>query len=352
MLHIRSSNSISGPNTSNRNIINSFLSKHYTFGVLVHDPVKGFFKNLFTVFSLVKQIKNFNPDVVHVSGLQRAGFEAVIAARFCRKKVLLTVRGSSTDAITFNKKFLYGKIIEPVTLKLSHKIYAVCDAMAKRSYIQKYSNGRLLETIHNCAPIIDYAAIRPYGLREKYKINSTDILIAIVGRMIYDKGITFINEAIKKGSYENVVFVFIGYGPLIEQTNIDLSELISQNRVIILGHQPEVIPILKECDIFLFATLHENLSNALLEACSLKLAVIATDVGGNPEVIEDGYNGLLIPPENSEAILTAISTLVLDENMRRVLGNNAARTMVEKFSQYELLEKLSRVYSDLIKQHM
>jgi len=347
LLHIRARNQISGPNVSNRIIYQSALSEKFQFGYLEHNPVKGIFKNLMTIPTLIKQIKTFNPDIVHVSGLLRSGFEAVIAARLCRKKVLLTIHGSATDAIVFNKKFLYGKVIEPLTLRLSHKVYAVCDAMAKRDYIRKHTKGRLINTIHNIAPAIDKDAIIPFGLREKYNIDKDTVVVTIVGRIIYDKGITFVADAIKKVNAENIVFVFIGDGPYLSVLSDNLSNEILNNRVLMLGKQENVLSILKECDVFLFATLHENLSNALLEACSMGLAVIATNVGGNREVIRDGYNGVLIPPANSYEIEKAVKLLASNKTLRKKFGKNALNTMEEDFSQEKLLKKLEPVYKEL-----
>lgn len=347
MLHVRSRNQISGPNVANNIIYNSFLNDNFNFGFLEHNPPKGIKNNLTIIKHLMAQIKTFNPDIVHVSGLLRSGFEAVVAARLCRKKVLLTIRGSSTDAIVFDKKFMYGKIIEPLTLRLSHKVYAVCDAMANREYIRKHTKERLIGTIHNSAPTIDKDTIAHFGLREKFNIGKETVVVAIVGRMIYDKGVTFVADAIKKIKKRDIVFVFIGDGPYLSELSDILSDEMLDNRVLMLGKQNNVLSILKECDIFLFATLHENLSNALLEACSMGLAVIATNVGGNPEVIRDAYNGVLIPPTDSDSIEMAVTLLAGDMTLREKYGKNALKTMEEDFSQTKLLKRLEQEYKEL-----
>lgn len=173
-------------------------------------------------------------------------------------------------------------------------------------------------------------------------------MIAIVGRMVYDKGITYIIEAISRIQDKNIIFIFIGDGALIEDMKISLSNEIVDKRVILLGKQNNVLSILNECDIFLFATLHENLSNALLEACSIGLAVIATSVGGNPEVIKHGYNGLLIPPANAEEIVKSIHYLAENESVRQLFGMNAKKTIEDEFSQKFILSKLEKVYDDLL----
>lgn len=347
MLHVRALNQISGPNVSNRIIYESALSEKFHFDFLEHNPAKGILDNLMIIPSLIRQIRRFNPDIVHVSGLLRSGFEAVIASRICRKKVLLTIRGSSIDAIEFNKKFLYGNIIEPLTMRLSHKVYAVCNAMANRDYVRKHTKGRMVNTIHNIAPDIKMEEIEPFGLRKQYGIDNDTVVVAIVGRMVYDKGLSFVKEAINEINSKDIVFVFVGDGPYMSILAHELSNEISCNRVFLLGKQNNVLSILKESDIFLFATLHENLSNALLEACSMGLAVIATSVGGNPEVINDGHNGILISPANSEEIVKAVKLLAFDKPLRELLGKNAIKTMKEEFSQTKLLRRLEKVYVEI-----
>ena len=347
MLHVRALNQISGPNVCNMIIFNSNLKDKFQFEYLVHNPVRGFIDNMLIIFDLVKQIKKSDPDIVHIAGLQRAGFEGVMAARLCKKKVLLTIHGSSTDVINFNKKFLYAKILEPITMWLSHKVYTVCQAMADREHIKKNTRHNFMGTIHNSAPIVNKDAIKLYGLRSKMNIDEDAVIVSVVGRMVFDKGITYIADAIKKTVDKNIVFVFIGEGPLIEEMTLKLSDEIAEKKVILMGKQNNVLSILKECDIFLFATLHENLSNALLEACALGLAVIATNVGGNPEVIKDGYNGILIPPANSDKIVEAVKLLTNDKAVRLALGTLAKENVNKYFSQELLLQKLEKVYNEM-----
>lgn len=342
-------NQISGPNTSSRLIANSFLKEKYHFDFLIQKQHSGQKINIALIRHLIFQIKEFNPDLIHISGLLGAGFHAVLAARFCGKKILLTVHGSATDArnITHKIKFIFGKIVEPITMRLSHKVYTVCEAMAKREYIIKNTKHRLIGTIHNSAPKIDLSKLKPYGLKDKLGIESESIIVAIVGRIVYDKGVTYIADAIRKISDKKIKFIFIGDEPRKLNLSDTLTFEIEEKRVFFLGKQDNVLSILNECDIFLFATLHENLSNALLEACSLGLAVIATNVGGNPEVIQHEYNGLLIPPANSEKIVETVMELANDKGKRLKLGELAKKQVTEIFSQKLLLQKLENVYDDM-----
>lgn len=351
MLHIIMPNQVSGPNNAAKLIGNSFLSNKYNFEYLVQNKHAGGKISLSLIKDLMKQIKEFNPDIIHISGLQSSGFHAVLSARLCGlRNILLVIRGSSTDVINLSsvKKLIFRKVIEPLTMKLSKKVYTVCDAMANRDYIIKNTKGKLIGTIHNSAPSIDFKRIKKYNLRNKLEFTNDSLIIAVVGRIVYDKGVTFVSDAIKKITDKRIKFIFIGDGPSQQDLSCKLIVEIKEKRVFFMGKQDDVIPILNECDIFLFATLHENLSNALLEACSLGLAVIATNVGGNPEVIKDNYNGLLIPPACSKSIYQTIMLLAEDKKKIKSLGDNAKKVILNKFSQNILLGKVDENYKNLL----
>jgi len=351
MLHLIMPNQISGPNKSAELIANSFLNELYEFSFLTQKIHSGRKINVSLIRDLKNQIKIFDPDIIHISGLLGAGFHAVLAAHLSGKRnILLTIRGSAIDAknISHFTKFIFGKIIEPITMRLSRKVYAVCDAMAKRDHIVKNTKNRIIDTIHNSAPNIDLDCIQSYNLKKKLDVSTDSILVAVVGRIIYDKGVTFIADAIKKIDDKKIKFIFIGEEP--RQLNLSdcLIDEIRLKRVFFLGKQDNVIPILKECDIFLSATLHENLSNALLEACSIGLAVITTKIGGNPEVIQNDYNGLLIPPEDSDKIRDSVIYLASNKELREKFGAKAIETIENKFSQRFIFKKLYNVYQDML----
>lgn len=352
MLHIIMPNQVSGPNTASRIIAESYLSESYDFQFLTQHKHAGGKVNFSLIKDLIKQIKEFNPQIIHLTGLQGAGFHAVIAAKLCKKKVILAVRGSSIDALNISTmfRFVFGRIIEPLTLRLADKVYTVCQAMERRAFIQKHTKRNLIGTIHNSAPNISQYSIQKYNIREKFGVDPNEIIVVIVGRMIYDKGVTYIIDAIEKIRNEKIKFIFIGDEPKNKDIFKKLQDEINIGKVLLLGNQKKdnVLSILSESDIFLFATLHENLSNALLEACALGLAVIATDVGGNPEVVQHNINGILIPPANSDKIREAIIFLIDNKDVRCEFGKEAKKTVETKFSQDYLLRKLENVYIGML----
>jgi glycosyltransferase involved in cell wall biosynthesis len=248
--------------------------------------------NIGLIMDLYRQIKRADPDVVHLSGLQASGFHAACAARLARKKVLMAVRGFSGDACNIStlKKLMFSHIIEPCTLRMADRFYTVCGEAAGRKMIRR-AKRKFAGVIYNAAPDIAGEA-EATEARRKYRellgLGKGDVAVVVSGRMIYDKGIQFIADAIDMPGPGNLKFIFAGDGEYCEILRNRFGPYIRDGKMLVLGKRDDVREILLASDIFLFATLHENLSNALLEAMAAGLPVIATNVGGNPDVVRDG----------------------------------------------------------------
>lgn len=353
MLHIIMKNQIGGPNTAMRLIANSYLKEKYEFGFLEQTYLGGGSINWKMIFDLKRQIKEFDPDIVHLSGLQASGFRAALAARLARKKVLMTVRGSAVDSVGISTKerFLMGRIIEPLSMHWSTAIYTVCDAMKERKEIQRFRK-KLRNTIHNAAPIIPREAFdQREAMRRSLGLEPGDIAAVVSGRIVVDKGIPTIIEAFRKQRgderFSRIKLFFAGDGPAMGDIKRELAPELERGRVTLLGKRTDMLNLMAGCDVFLFATLHENLSNALLEAMACGQVVIATAVGGNVEVVEDGINGFLIPPEDPDAINESLLKLMDDETRER-FSRESKRIVEESFSQRELYQLLDECYSDML----
>lgn len=349
MLHYIMPPKTSGPNTSMQRIEDSWLGDYYEFGRLVQDERPGKFLNIRLLRKMIAQVKGFRPDVIHISGLQSSGFYAVLAAEMggC-KHIITAVRGSATEALGINKivQIMFRCVIEPVTMRMSSAVYTVCEDMARKFGIANRDN--FIGVIYNAAPLINPDEYIRDDFRNEISAKSDDVLVAVVGRMTYDKGISYIIEAIKSGCHEKAKFIFVGDGPYCAILERQLQFELAEGRVNVLGKRSDVLRILAGCDMFLFATLHENLSNALLEAGSMGLAIVATAVGGNPEVISDNANGLLIRSGDSAAIVKSVNHLCEHTEERKRLGKAARETIEEEFSQQKIYGQINDLYKNLL----
>lgn len=347
-LHIIMPNQTSGPNTANRLLKTSFLSEKYDFCYITQDILSGGKFSIKLLKRLIEQIKSEDPDLLHFSGLQSSGFYAVLAARLAGKKnILVTIRGYAGDCIGLNpiKKFIFDYILEPLTLKLSRNFYTVCNDAGKRKMVQK-NIKKYIGVIPNAAPKIPVMMKNREIVRKSIGISTNSFVVVVVGRMVYDKGISFILDAIEEIKNKNISFVFVGDGPYEETIKAKFADV---SNIVCLGKRTDVIQIVNSCDLFLFATLHENLSNALLEAMACGLPVVATKVGGNVDVVEDGKNGYLIPPANSKEIAIKVNMIADDKNLHKKFALRSKEIIEEKFSQDFVYNQLSKVYDRMLK---
>lgn len=353
MLHLIMPNQISGPNTASRKLFSSNLNTKYNFEYLIQNYHAGGKVNFKLIKDLKKQIKLYDPNIVHINGLQSSGFHAVIAAKLAKKKVLMTVRGFSSDDLTLNpiKRFLFKHVIEPITLMMSDKIYTVCECAQQRRELKSFKK-KTLPFIHNCAPKIEFdIASEKNKARSVMGFSPDDFVVIISGRMTFDKGITYIIEAIKQIMNQipnnKMKFVFIGDGPMLDIVKSELDVFLNNN-VFCLGKINNVVNVIVAGDLFLFATLHENLSNALLEAMAVGLSVIATDVGGNKEVVENEENGFLIPAMSVADIVSCLKICYNDPLLNWKFQQRSLKIIKEKFTENILLEKLDAYYQQML----
>lgn len=345
MLHLIMPNQISGPNTANRLIYNSYLKNLYSFSYLSQNVHSGLRINLRLLNDLRHQIKKENPDLVHVSGLQTSGLYAVIAAKLSKKKILITIRGfsGSSTSISKLKRFIYTRIIEPLQLKLCDYFYTV-SAEANTNAMLKRFRKKNLGFIHNSAPVINSKAVFS---RADLGFTEDDFLLIYTGRVTYDKGMYFLCEAISKIEQPNIKLLIIGEGSYLKEIESNYKELMGK-KIFALGQKHNVIDYLKISDVFIFPTLHENLSNSLLEACAVGLPVIATNVGGNPEVIINDYNGILVKAKTSVDLSNAILYIYRSPKVRQKFRVNNLLNIEVNFNQNKLLKELEKHYIDIL----
>lgn len=336
-----------GPKTVLRNLMESSLAKKYDFkliskgGAFHYNPIKA----LRYINNFRKIINAEHGDIAYIRGLQYVGFLMTFAAKLSNvKKIILCVHGSDWDVNEHTlRKAILKYIIEPLEIKMADHIITVCKAERKIvKPLQWAKKGAYFGTIYNKFPDIDYDKIPEGKLRKELNISKEKIIVASVGRVVYRKGHQYIIEALKQLHDPQFVFIIIGDGDYLHHYEEECREEMAVGRLFLLGAREDIYPLLKDVDIFLFATLNENHSMALLEAINMHCAALVTNVGGNTETITDGVNGLLIEPANSQQIVMGLQKLK-NKELREHFALEAYKMAKQKFSEentFGLLDKL------------
>lgn len=348
MVSFYNTKQVGGPSAAMNKLVCSKLSEKYDFVPIIINEHLGKFLKVKVVRRLASEIKAEDPDVIYYTGLQLQGFYIALAAKLAGygNRTVMVVRGSSCDAMNVSLlfKFVFGNIIEPLTCRWTRITHTVCREMADNPIV-KNNVVNFGGVIHNAAPLIHQRYKRD-ALHNEIGANNNEIVLVYTGRIIEDKGIGVLLDAMKSVG-ENIKLILVGDGA-IENYQEKAKELRIDNRVLFLGRRNDVLDILSGSDIFVFPTLHENLSNSLLEACSMGLPVIASNVGGNPEVIRDGIDGLLVSAKNVDELVAAINKLSLDGTLRKTMGDNAKKRMETEFSQEKIFGQIEELFMEII----
>jgi glycosyltransferase involved in cell wall biosynthesis len=148
--------------------------------------------------------------------------------------------------------------------------------------------------------------------------------------------------------FPQVKFILIGDGKKRAEFESKVSELGLQPNFLFLGSRQDVSEILACCDMAVLPSQAEGFSNALLEYMAAGLPTVATDVGGNPEVIENGLDGLLVKPNDPAALAEAISSLLENTQFASQLGAAGRERVRRHFNFAQLTSNVDALYSELL----
>lgn len=339
---------IGGPKGVLDGIVNSYLSEKFEFVRLAQPEGCGFnpFKAIFFILKYRKKINQEHADAIYICGLQYSGLLMTLAARLSNvKKVCLSVHGSDWDNPDGTlRKWILMHIVEPLEVRLAHSVFTVCEAAQRTIGALKYSRKGCNDgVVYNTFPNFDFETVEQGKLRRELGLSDDKIIVTTIGRVVWAKGHQNIIEAIKQNKNERFVYVIVGDGPYIEEYKKQCSKEIEERKVFLLGIRRDVKEILKDSDIFLFATYNENHSLALLEAVNMKCTALVTNIGGNPEIVEDEISGCIIPSKDSNAIVNGLLKLA-DKSLRTQYAEKAYSVAQKKFSVENTYGKLEQIF--------
>lgn len=186
------------------------------------------------------------------------------------------------------------------------------------------------------------------NIREELGIDNDTLLVGFIARITIQKDpFTLIRAIAKIPPADNIKFLIVGDGDLKEKTVQLANELGVADKIVFQPFRQDIPDLLNAIDIYCLPSLWEGLSIALLEAMAMKKAIIATAVDGTKEVIKHEFNGLLIEPQNPEALASAILKMNENKMLRANLELNAFNTITGDFNINRMVKKIEKIYSDI-----
>ena len=208
-----------------------------------------------------------------------------------------------------------------------------------------------LVVIHNGIELTRYAR-KPaeLGLHRELGVPSDTPLVAVFARLNELKGIEYFLRAVAGliERFDNVRFLIVGDGASRVALEKFAGELGLNKHVVFLGFRLDVPTLLSEVSLSVLPTLSEGLSNSLLEAMAASVPVVATRVGGNPEVVQGGVTGLLVPPGDAEALARAIGQILEQPWLGRKFGLAGRERVSKLFALDQMTQATGRLYEGLM----
>jgi glycosyltransferase involved in cell wall biosynthesis len=189
-------------------------------------------------------------------------------------------------------------------------------------------------------------------IRREFGIPPDALVVGTVANFAFEKGYPALLEAaeislkINKGLW----FLLVGSGPLEKEVRGRVKKILGHERIVFTGSRWDIPDLMEAMDVFVLASVIEGFPNVLLEAMAMTKAVIATSVGGIPELIESGENGILVPPSDGKALAQAILSLLEDRGKRAELGARAQEKMREEFTLDRMLNQYEALYLSLLRE--
>lgn len=349
MQHVFGENGSGGPVNAYHRLLAYSQFNYSTIKQL--GPARGI--NLSIIFNFIKDIKKNKPTLIHIRGLGNEGFHAVIAAKICGvPNILVSIHGTHRDLVNDYhpiKKWIIVNILENITLHFATDIVTVCHFANGRRFLKPYSN-KLRPPIPNGVPIPQLLESKSIDiLKDKLNIDRNVKRVGIcVSRITIEKGYLVLADALKMIDKKENSFTLLVLGSGDKDNTIKTAySNLKYIEVKFIGQVTNVGHYLSISDFFIFPTLHENLSNALIEAMSYSLPVIATSAGGNTEVIRQG-GGILVKPNEPKSLALAIEELINNPHQIYVLGREARENIIANYSVESMVESWENLYSKII----
>lgn len=295
---------------------------------------------------LYRLFRRERPDVVHTHAWGTL-IEGMVAARAARVPVL--VHGEHGTLETRGRNIW----IQRLAWSRVDRVLAVSDALADRMAATIDFPVSRITVIRNGVDLERFGRHSRDAARRAIGVTPTAFVVGTVGRLVPVKDqrqlIAAAHLLVQRGIPLTVIIV--GDGELRSELLDQIDRLGLQEHVRLLGSRDDVPELMAAFDVFALPSQSEGLSNTVLEAMASGLPVVATRVGGNPELVQSGTTGLLVPPGDERELAEAVSALYLDADCRRRMAMAARHRAQSAFSVSGMYERYTDLYCAAVESH-
>ena len=296
---------------------------------------------------LVLTIRALRPTIVHTH-LQSANLYGRFAARLARVPIVV-----ATEHNVYTSKARRYVAIERWLARMTDALVAVSGEVRQFLSDQLGIAPSAIRLVPNGVAVRAPSPERVAALRARIGGEGSGIALGTIASLTAKKGHEFLLRAVAQLRERGVSCTLVLAGDGRERPRLEaLTERLGlTGHVHFLGTVPHAADVLAAIDLFVLPSLVEGLPLALLEAMLVGTPVVATSVGGVPEVVKSGVNGVLVQPANETELADAIAMLADSPELRARLGASARATIERGFTEAAYLESLSALYLELAARH-
>lgn len=207
-----------------------------------------------------------------------------------------------------------------------------------------------VDVVYSGVDIERFQNVKGDYLISELGLNKDKLCIGNIAALAWHKDHRTLLEAarIVVDELPRVIFLIVGDGPLRREIEILIKKLNLEEDVKLFGFREDIPEILSILDLFVLSSTWEGLGTSLLDAFASKVPVVATNVGGIPEIVKDRVNGILVPPKNPDALARAIISLLKNRDFACQIAEEGFRLVKEKFSVDRMVEQTKKIYDRLV----
>jgi glycosyltransferase involved in cell wall biosynthesis len=300
-----------------------------------------------SLWILIRQRKNY--DILHAHLAFGPAFAAVAAARLLGKRVIVKLGNSGEFGdLRVSQKTARGRVRLSALRGWADAVIALDDAMQAEALAAGF-DPRRLRRMNNGIDIGSFSSTRSKDeSKSALKLNGK-VVVLFMGRLSEQKSLPTLLDAfaLARKNCPALHLLLLGDGPARPALEFQAEALGISGNVTFAGSQRDVHPYLEAADVFALPSVSEGISNALLEAMSAGLACVATPVGGNAEVLDQGACGVLVAPRDESAWAAALAELGNDSQRRERLGTAARQRVRERYDFSVVGEQYEALYREL-----
>lgn len=298
---------------------------------------------------LGKIMQNCKVDILHTH-LFHACVLGQFVARFNNRVIPIMTKHYS------NALYLYGtplqRLLDRSSSSWARHIIAISSGVRKILIDLDGVRQGKITVIHNGIELPSYPLARENALRARneFSIKEYEIVVGTLGSLHPRKGYRYLIEAMKLvfESKDNIKLMMVGEGVLRTELKHLSEELGIEDKVIFTGYREDVNNLLSAMDIVVQPSIEEGFGIAILEAMALGKIVIATNVGGIPEIINNGETGMLVPCANAGALAKAISFIIERPDLSKTIAEKGRKSVEENFNIVKMVRGYENLYKDLL----